>query len=186
MLVVYDNLGIYSSPRVWWLFKVMGFNNIAVLNGGLPEWIKHNYPQQANLNNDNYPVGNFEVNFQSALVKSKKQIETNGIDQKYLVIDARFENRFYGKIKENRADLISGHIPNAVNVPYASVLDKHIFLLPKKLKSVLHHDGRPLIVYCGSGVTACIVILAYALINVHTSSIYDGSWAEWGQKNELL
>ena len=185
ILVVYDNLGIYSSPRDWWLFKVMGFNNVAVLDGGLPQWIKHNYTVEAIPENEIYNLGNFKVDFQQELVKTKHQVERNIIDQKYLVVDARIENRFNGTVKETRVGLQSGHIPKAINIPYTSVLHNNTFLQLEKLKAVLKPNSKPIIAYCGSGVTACIIVLAYALIESDNCSVYDGSWTEWGLKKNI-
>ncbi len=182
ILVVYDNLGIYSSPRVWWLFKVMGFTNIAVLDGGLPQWLTRNYPVENIPETEMYAHGDFEVHFQKKLVKTKSQVAQNSTSQNYLVIDARIENRFNGIIKETRAGLQSGHIPMAINIPYTSVLCNTTFLPLEELKTVLKLYHTPLIIYCGSGVTACIVMLAYTLIGIHNCAIYDGSWAEWGQE----
>jgi thiosulfate/3-mercaptopyruvate sulfurtransferase len=184
-LVVYDNLGIYSSPRAWWIFQVMGFTNIAVLDGGLPQWIKHNYPVETIPENEIYNLGDFKVDFQKELVKTKHQVERNIIDQKYLIVDARIENRYNGIVKETRAGLQSGHISKALNIPYTSVLHNNTFLQPEELKTVLKPSSQPIIVYCGSGVTACIIVLAYALIESDNCSVYDGSWAEWGLKKNI-
>ncbi|RDI57652.1 sulfurtransferase [Flavobacterium glaciei] len=182
VIVVYDNIGIYSSPRVWWLFKVMGFTNIAVLDGGLPQWIASKYPVKAILETEIYDPGDFEADYQKKLIKTKSQVKQNSATLNCLIVDARIENRFTGAIKETRFGLKSGHIPMAINIPYTSVLSNTHFLPLEELKKVLKPDHKPLIIYCGSGVTACIVLLAYALINKKNCAIYDGSWAEWGQE----
>ncbi|WP_070786695.1 sulfurtransferase [Flavobacterium crassostreae] len=181
-IVIYDKLGIYSSPRAWWLFQIMGHQNVWVLNGGLPAWTKENLPVEKIVKND-YEIGDFESNFNSEMVKSKEQI-LNNIDSKTaLLIDARSSDRFYGETEEPRAGLRSGHIPGALNIPYTELLENGIFLSKEKLAAVLPDQEKPLLFSCGSGVTACINYLAYEIIgNTNSKAIYDGSWTEWGQK----
>jgi thiosulfate/3-mercaptopyruvate sulfurtransferase len=184
-IVVYDNLGIYSSPRAWWLFKVMGHQNVAVLDGGLPEWISQKYPVEAIPEIPNYTLGNFEAKFNSELVKSKEQILENTQTKDSVLIDARAENRFKGIGSEPRPGLRSGHIPGSINMPYTQLLRNGKFLPKEELVKILKTDNRPLIFTCGSGVTACIDLIAYELISKNPKSVYDGSWTEWGQLENL-
>ncbi|RBN50938.1 sulfurtransferase [Flavobacterium psychrolimnae] len=184
-IVVYDNLGIYSSPRAWWLFKVMGHQNVAVLDGGLPEWISQKYPVESIPEIPNYAIGNFEAKFDPELIKSKEQILENIQTKDSVLIDARAENRFKGIGSEPRPGLRSGHIPGSINMPYTQLLRNGKFLPKEELVKILKTDGRPLIFTCGSGVTACIDLIAYELIGKNPKSVYDGSWTEWGQLENL-
>lgn len=185
ILVVYDNLGVYSSPRAWWLFKIMGCENVVVLDGGLPEWIKEGYPTEEIPKNPTYTVGNFKAKFNPELVKSKEQILANIQTKDALLIDARAENRFQGIGDEPRPGLRSGHIPGSINIPYTQLLQNGKFLPKEALLTILKNSDKPLIFTCGSGVTACIDLIAYELINSNPKSVYDGSWTEWGQLENL-
>ncbi|QIH38164.1 sulfurtransferase [Flavobacterium sp. Sr18] len=185
IVVIYDNLGVYSSPRAWWLFKVMGHQNVAVLDGGLPEWISQKYPVEAIPAIPNYTIGNFEAKFDPELVKSKEQILENTQTKDSVLIDARAENRFKGIGSEPRPGLRSGHIPGSINMPYTQLLRNGKFLPKEELVKILKTDSRPLIFTCGSGVTACIDLIAYELIGKNPKSVYDGSWTEWGQLENL-
>jgi thiosulfate/3-mercaptopyruvate sulfurtransferase len=185
IVVIYDNLGIYSSPRAWWLLKVMGHQNVAVLDGGLPEWISQKYPVESIPEISNYSIGNFEAKFDPELVKSKEQILENIQTKESVLIDARAENRFKGIGSEPRPGLRSGHIPGSINMPYTQLLRNGKFLPKEELVKILKTDGRPLIFTCGSGVTACIDLIAYELIGKNPKSVYDGSWTEWGQLENL-
>ncbi len=183
IIVVYDNLGIYASPRVWWMFNAMGHKNIAVLNGGLPLWIKNNYPAEP-LQQHKIVKGNITVNYNPNLQKSASQILENISKKEAIVLDARSEGRFCGQIPETRENLKSGHIPSSVNLPFLEVLDNGIYLPKEEIKTIFHKleiTNKPLIYTCGSGLTACILILAAELISEKNNYLYDGSWTEWGQ-----
>lgn len=185
IIVIFDNLGIYSSPRAWWLFKVMGHQNVTVLDGGLPEWISQKFPVEAVRENVNYTIGDFEATFNAELVKSKEQILENIQTKKAVLIDARAENRFKGIGDEPRPGLRSGHIPGSINIPYTKLLQNGKFLPKNELATILEMNDKPLIFTCGSGVTACINLIAYELIGTNLKSVYDGSWTEWGQLENL-
>ena len=182
-IVVYDDLGIYSSPRVWWMFKTMGHANIKVLDGGLPEWLKSGYTTVSKPNDD-YSLGNFESNFDINRVKDFNFIRSNINNKKALIIDARSSDRFQGLAPEPRADLRTGNISGSINIPYTDVLEDGKFKSIDKLKKVfseLNNETRPLVFSCGSGITACIVSLASTSIVKNKNSIYDGSWTEYAQ-----
>ncbi|WP_367768286.1 sulfurtransferase [Flavobacterium sp. WC2421] len=184
-IVVYDSIGIYTSPRAWWLFTIMGHEAVWVLDGGLPAYAKENLPVEKSVKRE-YPLGNFESNFNPDLVKTKEQILENIDSKEAVLIDARSSDRFLGETKEPRAGLRSGHIPGSINIPYTNLLQDGKFLPKEELVKILPKLDRPLTFSCGSGVTACIDLIAYELIgNKNIKAVYDGSWTEWGQIESL-
>lgn len=184
-IVVYDSIGIYTSPRAWWLFTIMGHENVWVLDGGLPAWAKENLPVEK-IEKREYPLGDFESQFNPDLVKTKEQILENIKSEEAVLIDARSSDRFLGETKEPRVGLRSGHIPGSINIPYTDLLRDGQFLTKEELVKILPQHNKPLLFSCGSGVTACIDLIAYELIgNTTPKAIYDGSWTEWGQIESL-
>jgi thiosulfate/3-mercaptopyruvate sulfurtransferase len=184
-VVVYDSLGIYSSPRAWWLFKIMGHKNVWVLDGGLPEWAKQGYEVEKTANRV-YTLGNFESKFKPELFKTKEQVLENIATKEAVLVDARSEDRFLGETEEPREGLRSGHIPGSINIPYTRLLSEGKFLPKEELAKILPQNDKPLLFTCGSGVTACIDLIAYELIgNNNPKAVYDGSWTEWGQIDSL-
>lgn len=181
-IVVYDNIGTYYSPRVWWMFRTMGHDRVHVLDGGLPDWIQHGFETEKKFGS-NYTRGDFKALFNSASVKNIDFIQSNIFEQKHLLIDARSEDRFNGIAKEPRKGLPSGHIPNSINIPYGRLLKDGKYKAEIELKKIFEESGvdhRPLVFSCGSGVTACIVLLASEMVLNNSTSVYDGSWTEWG------
>lgn len=184
-IVVYDNLGIYTSPRVWWMFKTMGHKNIAVLNGGLPEWIKNGYFVEV-LKHKKYTPGDFKATFKPTLVTTINDIKTNLSTKTALVVDARSQGRFKGTAPDPRPTLKSGHIPNSSNLPYTEVLNNGKLKSKKKLTKLfkeLTSSTTPLIFTCGSGITACILHLAAEHVLKNEKSVFDGSWTEWASNS---
>jgi len=182
-IIVYDNLGVYSSPRVWWMFKIMGHKNVSVLNGGLPDWKSQGYETEENKKCE-FELENFKAQFQTEMVKDFDFLLLNSKKQNALVIDARSTGRFNGMVPEPRKGLRSGHIPNSLNIPYDKVLENVRYkskIELTELFSDIKTDGRPLVFSCGSGITACIVLLASELVIGNKKSVYDGSWTEWAQ-----
>ncbi|MGB5227220.1 MAG: sulfurtransferase [Eudoraea sp.] len=182
-IVVYDNLGIYISPRVWWMFKVMGHQNIAVLNGGLPEWIRRGYETLQHKQNNIKP-GNFEAKFRPEMVKYYDFVLSNVSSQESILIDARSPGRFKGIAPEPREGLPSGHIPASLNLPYTEVLEHGKYKSKEALEAIFNKldvNEKPLVFSCGSGVTACIILLASEFVLKNDKSVYDGSWTEWAQ-----
>ena len=183
-IVVYDTNGIYSSPRVWWLFKSMGHQNVYVLNGGLPEWIKQGFPTEIKVKK-HYPKGNFLAKLDTAIVRKFDDVFNNLSNQKELVIDVRSEDRFSGLVKEPREGLRSGQIDNSINIPYTKVLNNGKFETEENLRQLfkpLEHEHKPIIFSCGSGITACVMYLATEGLIKNKKAVYDGSWTEWGEK----
>jgi len=187
-IVVYDNLGIYTAARVWWMFKAMGHHDIAVLNGGLPEWMNKEFSTEP-IENQNFTKGNFKSNSNKNLKRDRQDILENINSKEALVLDARSEGRFHGTAPEPRARLSSGHIPNSMSLPYTKVLNDGKLKNEEELKAIfddLNIADRPLIFSCGSGLTACITMLAAEMVNQNHKSVYDGSWTEWVQKQADL
>ncbi|MGB0522825.1 MAG: sulfurtransferase [Flammeovirgaceae bacterium] len=186
-LVVYDKLGIFSSPRVWWMFSIMGHQQIAVLDGGLPAWIESGYettdsPVQPTTS------GDFKANFSPSFVKSIEAIDENIQKQHHLIVDARSSGRFNGTSPEPRAGLPSGHIPHSVNLPFQEVLVGGKFKSPEQLKAIfnqLNPANKALTFSCGSGITACILSLASELGTGNKHTVFDGSWTQWATERLL-
>lgn len=183
IIVVYDNIGVYASPRVRWMFKSMGHENVSVLDGGLPEWILNNYETEI-IQKQQITKGDFTSKFNPNFQKTASDILLNIETKKAVVVDARSYERFFGLKPETRENLKSGHIPNSKNLPFLEVLKDGKFLQKEELSLVFDKNNiknKPLIFTCGSGLTACILILASQIIGNNNNFLYDGSWTEWGQ-----
>jgi len=186
-IIVYDNSDVISSCRCWFNFIYYGHDPklIHVLNGGLKKWIN----EKRGIINilTKVEISNYKGNEKKELVKSKKLIDKNIKDQKFKLIDARSKDRFEGKVAEPRKGLRSGNIKNSFCIPFNECLNEDKTFKNKKeleiiFKSCLKNIYDQNIVFsCGSGVTACVLALAYSLINdKYQPCIYDGSWAEYG------
>jgi len=187
-IVVYDHFGVYSSPRAWWLFKLMGHESVSVLDGGLTLWIQKGY-KVVTTSKTNYKRGDFKSNYQSDLVVLFDDVKENCIVENFLIVDARSQGRFKGTAPEPRAHLKSGHIPNSVNIPYKEVLNGNQFKSTADLKKLFKSKCKSqtsLIFSCGSGLTACIVMLASYLSYSESKKIYDGSWTEWAENTMMF
>ena len=182
-VIVYDGLGMFSAARVWWLFKMMGHKNIAVLDGGLPKWISDGFPI-----NDKPPVirdRHMMVDQISSYVKDVTQVAAASKLGDHEIVDARSSGRFRGEENEPRKGLRKGHIPNSKNVFFKLLLNEdQTFKNATELKRVFYSAGvdmtKPVITTCGSGVSAAVLNLGLELIGKTDHSLYDGSWTEWG------
>lgn len=188
-IVVYDTLGIYSSPRVRWMFTAMGHQNVAVLDGGFPAWQKAEQPSEIDdAKPQGYNRGDFEASYIPKLVTNAKTVLTEMNSKSTLILDARSPGRFTALEPEPRKSLKGGHIPNSMNLHYTKVLDDGKMRSTAELQEILQHfniEDKKLIFTCGSGITACIIMLAAELAGYHDVSVYDGSWSEWGQLDEV-
>ena len=187
-VVVYDGAGLFSAARVWWLFRLMGHEDVAVLDGGFPKWQAEERPVE-----DMPPIlkeRHMTVRRQAHMVKDVTQVAEAAKLRNVEVIDARGPGRFRGDEPEPRPGLRSGHIPGAKNVHYATLLNEDgTMKAPDALRKVFEAAGvdlsRPAITSCGSGVTAAILNLALERLGNRDHALYDGSWAEWGQFEDL-
>lgn len=187
-IVVYDGAGIFSAARVWWLFRLMGKPDIAVLDGGLPKWraegrsMQHTVPAPRN-----HPLA---VDWQGRHVRDVTEVATASGLGSHEIIDARSAGRFRGDEPEPRAGLRSGRIPGSKNVYFQDLLNSDATMKPTKdLRAIFSMAGvdldKPVITSCGSGVTAAILNLGLECIGHENHSLYDGSWSEWGMESGL-
>lgn len=186
-IVIFDNLGIYSSPRVWWMFKAMGHEKVSVLNGGLKDWMKQNLPTEKRTYKT-YELGNFEASLNEDYVVNYSTIKRNIEQQTFTLIDARSKGRFNGTDNEPRKELRSGNIKNSINIPYKDVISDGKYKSKVELKKLFEDKcnyNDKLVFSCGSGLTACIVLLACEIAFKKSKFVYDGSWTEWADKNNL-
>ena len=187
-VVIYDGTGLFSAARVWWLFRLMGKTDVAVLDGGYPKWLAEGRPTE-----DMPPIPrerHITVQRQAALVRDVTQIAAASKLGDHAILDARSPARFRGDEPEPRAGLRAGHMPGARNLPYRDLLTADQTMKPvDELREIFHRAGvtpdKPVITSCGSGITAAILNLALERVGHARHALYDGSWAEWGQFDQL-
>jgi thiosulfate/3-mercaptopyruvate sulfurtransferase len=189
-IVVYDADGLFAAPRAWWMFRVFGHSDVAVLDGGLAKWVAEDRPT------DDRPPAPRERHFTARvnrfLVRTLEQVRTSLEAKRHQIIDARSPGRFAGNEPERRQMLRAGHIPGSCNLPYADLYDaeENTLLPAERLARVFTEAGveigAPTIATCGSGVSACNLALAFYLLGNRNVAVYDGSWTEWGSREDTL
>ncbi|GJQ34106.1 MAG: sulfurtransferase [Anaerolineaceae bacterium] len=185
-IVAYDNVGVYASPRAWWMFRAMGHDNVAVLDGGLPAWINAGYEVSSTLATPSLR-GNFASHPRPELIVDSQAVLHALNDSAFSVMDARSAGRFIGQEPEPRVGLRGGHIPGAVNIPFGETQVDGVMKSPALLQEMFaQYKNKKLIFSCGSGVTACILALAAEQAGLRNLAVYDGSWAEWGREDSGL
>ena len=182
LIVVYDRIGIFSAPRAWWMFRAMGHTQVAVLDGGLPAWQAAGHATTAVVDYRG-AAGDFVASLQPGLFCDADTVHAALLSGRRPVVDARSSERFAGLAAEPRAGLRSGHMPGALNLPFATLQQaghmKPVAELQQQFAALLGSQTAP-IFSCGSGVTACILALGAELAGYDQLTVYDGSWSEWG------
>ena len=182
-IIVYDDKGIYSSARVWYLFNAFGHKNVAVLDGGLPEWINNGYEVEEKKEIQEVERGDFIGKYNFEAFKLFNDIKVISNDSSCQILDARSSDRFNGLVDEPRAGLRSGNIPNSKSLPFKQLMNGNCMKPESELIEILSSfdiEHKRLIFSCGSGITACILALASEIAGYNNFSVYDGSWTEYG------
>lgn len=183
-IVIYEDEGLFSAARAWWMLKAMSFNNVKILSGGLNKWLSLGFPVQQSYSKAKQ-LGNFIARYKSGYFIDKQQVEAAIDDETTLLLDARSRKRFTGEEQEPRADMRSGHIPNSRSLPYSELLDngeaKPLSEIQQQFAALVG-NAEQLQFSCGSGITACILALFADECGYKNLSVYDGSWSEWGKK----
>jgi thiosulfate/3-mercaptopyruvate sulfurtransferase len=187
-IVFYDQKGLASAARGWWLMGLFGHDEAAVLDGGLPKWLKEGRTTQDG-EAAAAAAGSFRPDYRAGKLRGVGDMLRNVLTQTEQVVDARAAGRFTGAVPEPRAGMRSGHIPGAVSLPYTDLLHNDgTFLSAGEVRGRFEAAGvdgsQPVVTSCGSGVTACILTLGLRVAGFPEGAVYDGSWTEWGGRSD--
>lgn len=185
-IVVYDQKGLFSAARAWWLFRLFGHDQVAVLDGGLPKWLAEQRPLE---HGEAAPVETTEFRpfFRTELLRGLGDMRRNAEHPSEIVLDARSRERFDSIAPDPRPQLSSGHMPGSTSLPYLELLNPDKTLKsPGELKTIFRAAGvdgsRSVVSSCGSGLTATILSLGMVVAGLPAGAIYDGSWTEWASQ----
>jgi thiosulfate/3-mercaptopyruvate sulfurtransferase len=186
-IVVYEQEGVFSAPRAWWMLRTLGAQAVYVLDGGLHAWVEAGLPTHSG------PVNRIAADFRARLngdaVKDFSQVQQM-IAERGQLLDARAAGRFHGTSPEPRPGISSGHMPGATNIPFTELLEQGRLKPRESLRELFSSKGvdmqRPITTTCGSGVTAAVLALGLEVIGAKDVSLYDGSWAEYAQRPEAI
>ena len=187
-VIVYDNMKLMTAPRVWWTLRVFGHERVSLLNGGQKKWSAEDRPLTTDA--PEIPETTFRAIFNSSMIRSVDDVWANLRTSDEQILDARGAGRFDGTDPEPRPECRSGHIPGSQNLPFNELIDPQMgTVLPiKELASRIQAAGiddvRPVVTTCGSGITACVLALGLHLTGRHDVAVYDGSWTEWGGRED--
>lgn len=186
-IVCYDGLGLFASPRLWWMFRLFGAKNVFVLGGGMPRWVAEGLPVEQDVM-AREPT-RFVARKPAEVIADAAHVQRVLAEGTAQVVDARPADRFTGQAPEPRPGMRSGHIPGSLNVPHGTLLKDGGLLPHDQLRETFAAAGvdleQPIITSCGSGVSAAVVWLALDAIGITPAGLYDGSWSEWGSRDDL-
>lgn len=186
-IIIYDTHGVYSSPRAWYMFRSMGHDNVAVLNGGLPEWNSLGFAVTSSYN-QNFSKGDFQSRMRASSFVNWKKVKEIISERKLQILDARSSGRFEGTAPEPRKGVRSGHIPTSKSLPYSKLINQNKIKSKEELQSLFENSDKNDVSYvfsCGTGITACVLALGAEIAGYTDYSVYDGSWTEWGSLLDL-
>jgi thiosulfate/3-mercaptopyruvate sulfurtransferase len=186
-IVVYDGAGLFSAPRVWWTFKTFGVSDVVILDGGFPAWTEKGYAIEEGPARSR-SRRTFTARLDHSAVADLGDIRRVLADPIVQVVDARSAERFAGTAPEPRPGLKAGHMPGSLNLPYPEIMSNGRLADAQTIRAALDRHGidpaRPIVTSCGSGVTAAILSLAFMRIGRPPKALYDGSWSEWGARED--
>ena len=186
-VVAYDQRGLFSAARLWWMLRVFGHDNVSVLDGGLPGWVAAGHPVQAGEPAAAAP-GDFNAAYRGQMVRGLDDMRRNLETQAALVLDARAAGRFDASVPEPRPGMRGGHIPGSKSLPFGALLEDGHMLPPGRLRAIFAaagvEAGRDVITSCGSGITAAVLTLGLVVAGLPEGALYDGSWSEWGARDD--
>lgn len=186
-IVVYDGAGLFSAPRVWWTFKTFGVSDVVILDGGFPGWTEKGFPVEEGPARSR-SRRSFTARLDHSAVADLGDIRRALADPSVQVVDARSAERFAGSAPEPRPGLKAGHMPGSLNLPYSEIMSGGRLADAATINAALERRGidpaRPVVTTCGSGVTAAILSLAFARVGKPPKALYDGSWSEWGSRED--
>lgn len=186
-IVCYDGLGMFASPRLWWTFRLFGADNVFVLEGGLPAWKAAGLPVEPGT--ATRAPTRFQAHDPADVVHDAARVQRVLAENSAQIVDARPAERFRGEAPEPRPGLRCGHIPGSFNVPHTQLVQDGRLLPPEALRAAFAAAGvdlgKPIVTTCGSGVSAATVWLALDALGIAPAGLYDGSWTEWGARDDL-
>ena len=184
ILVVYEQEGVFSAPRAWWMLRVFGAQNVYMLDGGLKAWTDAGLPTDSGPVSPPHLPATFHARLNEQAVVSYAQLQ-NQLATHHQIVDARSAGRFFGSAPEPRPGLSSGHMPGATSLPFTELVDQGRLKSPTQLREIFAAKGidtaQPITTTCGSGVTAAVLSLALEILDAPKTTLYDGSWSEYAQ-----
>ncbi|MEE2952961.1 MAG: 3-mercaptopyruvate sulfurtransferase [Pseudomonadota bacterium] len=185
-IVVYDGMGLFSGPRIWWMFRTFGAKDVRLLDGGMPAWIAGGHPVESAA--PAVSPATFEPTFDRSAVADLAEMRRIVSEKSRQIVDVRPAERFAGQAAEPRPGVRAGHMPGAANLPFPLLGEDGKLKSPEALRRAMQEAGidpqAPSVTSCGSGVTAAILNLAFETVGNRDAKLFDGSWTEWGSASD--